>query len=100
MESTVTVYLYSVISFVIALAGTLICLRGFKTSKRKLFAFAAIYFVAITIYTAVFWLLQLFSSPEDLKYVLISNNLTILFGYVSLGALTLMIWAFYQESHL
>ena len=100
MESVVTVYFYSIMSFVIAMAGTLICIRGFKKSKRKLFAFAAMYFAAITIYTAVFWMLQLFSSPDEPGLLIISNNISILFRYVSLGVLALMIWAFYRESQV
>lgn len=100
MESMITVYLYSIISFVIALAGTLICMRGFKVNRRMLFAYAAVFFANFAIYTAVFWILQFFSSPEDFRYIMISNYIAILFRYVSMGALVLMIWAFYQESRL
>jgi hypothetical protein len=99
MESMVWVYLSGVIFSIIALSGAIICIRGFKKSRRYLFAYAAIYFSASVIATAIFLALQvsgLFSNPD---YFMVTDYFILARGYILPLTLVLMIWGFFRESH-
>jgi len=98
MESMVWVYLYGVIFTIIALSGAIVCIRGFIRGRRYLFAYAAIYFSAGLIGTAIFLALQvlgLFSNPD---YFIFTNYFILARDYILLLTLVLIIWGFFRES--
>ncbi len=91
------VYLYGFISLIITLAGAIICIRGFKKSRRYLFAYAAIYFSLTTITQVTNMALPAWNLFPD--YINITINFTRALVFVSPLALVLVIWGFYRESH-
>jgi hypothetical protein len=100
MESMVWVYLYGVIFTIIALSGAIICIRGFKKSRRYLFAYAAIYFSASVMAVAIFLLLQISGLFRNPDFMLISEYFILARSFIVLLTLVLMIWGFFQESQL
>ncbi len=98
MESMLWIYLYGVLFSITALFGAIICIRGFKKSRRYLFVYAAIYFSAGLIGTAIFLALQvsgLFSNPD---YFIFTDYFIVARDYILLLTLVLMIWGFFRES--
>ncbi len=100
MEPIIATFIYGVISLIVALAGTSICIYGFKISKRKLFSYATVFFAATALPTVVLILAPISSLFIDPDNVMLLSNFTVAFNYVRLLALALMIWAFYQESQV
>jgi hypothetical protein len=98
MESTAWVYLSGIIFLIIALPGAIICIRGFKKSRRYLFAYAALYF-SVEIAAIVFLALEvsgLFRNPD---YFMVTDYFILARGYILPLTLVLMIWGFFRESH-
>jgi len=100
MEPVIATFINSGISLIIALAGTLVCIFGFKISKRKIFSYAAVFFAATAIPTLALILAPVSSIFINPGNIMILGNFTMVFVYVRLLALALMIWAFYQESQV
>ena len=82
------------------LAGFIICLTGYRRIKRNIYLYATMFFAVSLLQRS--WILPFshyYTYPFNETFIIISGYLNFGFMFLSLVALGLLVWGFYQEAN-